>query len=259
MSILQAETLADAVAAFARVASLVQSGTRVDINTTSSRVQISITSIGTSTEDTSRHLLTGVQWLYGTVGLIGDQAPIEVRLGQAASGPTHNYEGFLGPNLAFGTGHYEIVLDRGLLELPLAENQRAEPQILDNGLSIDQMDDLHAVHAMVIHSLPRIRPTLGRVAAKFGVSSRTLQRRLQRWGLSFEEIVDEIRRSRAIAMIGEAQCPMIEVAWLLGYSDQAHFNRAFRRWTGMAPRAYQKHGIMGPTIRDLGSVSGSDD
>jgi len=32
----------------------------------------------------------------------------------------------------------------------------------------------------------------------------------------------------------------IEIAFMLGYSDQAHFTRAFRRWTGMAPRDYAK-------------------
>jgi Arabinose-binding domain of AraC transcription regulator, N-term len=168
-SVLQAETLADAVAAFARVAHLTQSGTRIDLDTTSANARLSITSIGTSTEDTALHLLTGVQWLYRTVGLAGDQAPIEVRLGQPASRLTSDYEGFLGANLAFGGDRYEVVFDRGLLDLPVIGRLANGSSGRRHKLATDRLDDLRAVHLMVADALPRIRPTVERVAAKFGI------------------------------------------------------------------------------------------
>jgi hypothetical protein len=159
----------DAVAAFARVAHLTQSGTRIDLDTTSANARLSITSIGTSTEDTALHLLTGVQWLYRTVGLAGDQAPIEVRLGQPASRLTSDYEGFLGANLAFGGDRYEVVFDRGLLDLPVIGRLANGSSGRRHKLATDRLDDLRAVHLMVADALPRIRPTVERVAAKFGI------------------------------------------------------------------------------------------
>jgi AraC-like DNA-binding protein len=105
----------------------------------------------------------------------------------------------------------------------------------------DAMEGPQTVQLMVADALSRTRPTMERIAAEFGISGRTLQRRLHCWGLSFEDIVEETRHSRALVLIAEPHYAMVEIAFLLGYSDQAHFNRAFRRWTGMSPRAYQKH------------------
>jgi AraC-like DNA-binding protein len=67
---------------------------------------------------------------------------------------------------------------------------------------------------------------------------------LRHWGLSFKEIVEDTKRIRALALMNEPHHALVEVAFLLGYSDQAHFTRAFRRWTGMSPRAYQKRYLL---------------
>jgi AraC-like DNA-binding protein len=72
------------------------------------------------------------------------------------------------------------------------------------------------------------------------MSTRTLQRRLRDWGFSFEEMVDDLRHTEAVRRLAIGQESMMEIAFVLGYSDQAHFTRAFRRWTGMAPRDYAR-------------------
>ncbi|ODS02755.1 hypothetical protein AUC71_13555 [Methyloceanibacter marginalis] len=72
------------------------------------------------------------------------------------------------------------------------------------------------------------------------MSTRTLQRRLRDWGFSFEEMVDDLRHAEAVRRLAIGQESMMEIAFVLGYSDQAHFTRAFRRWTGMAPRDYAR-------------------
>jgi AraC-like DNA-binding protein len=78
------------------------------------------------------------------------------------------------------------------------------------------------------------------VAAHLRVSPRTVQRRLRAWGFSFEEILDDVRRTEALRHVILGENSAIEIAFLLGYSDPAHFTRAFRRWTGMAPRDYAR-------------------
>lgn len=81
--------------------------------------------------------------------------------------------------------------------------------------------------------------SLKAMAGRVGVSARTLQRRLKYCGVEFEELLDETRRSEAIRLIREGGHSMTEIAYRVGYSDPAHFTRAFRRWTGMAPSRFQ--------------------
>jgi AraC-like DNA-binding protein len=70
------------------------------------------------------------------------------------------------------------------------------------------------------------------------MSVRTLQRRLHHWGHSFKGIVDDTRREVAIKRLTAGGTSVTETAFLLGYSDLAHFTRAFRRWTGTTPREF---------------------
>lgn len=82
---------------------------------------------------------------------------------------------------------------------------------------------------------------------RLNISARTLQRRLNDWGISFEELVDEYRRERALKLLLHVDRSILEVAYSLGYSDPAHSTRAFRRWTGMSPKSYRTALLTGLT------------
>ncbi|WHS94123.1 helix-turn-helix transcriptional regulator [Sinorhizobium kummerowiae] len=77
------------------------------------------------------------------------------------------------------------------------------------------------------------------VAKSLGMSVRTLQRRLKFCGVDFEELLDDTRRNEAIRLICEGVHSMTDIALRLGYSDSAHFTRAFKRWTGVAPSRFR--------------------
>jgi len=83
-------------------------------------------------------------------------------------------------------------------------------------------------------------PTLENVAARLALNVRTMQRRLGKRQLTFRGLLDECRRRRAVAELERARLPIAAVANRLGYSDPAHFARAFRRWTGRSPSDYRK-------------------
>lgn len=68
---------------------------------------------------------------------------------------------------------------------------------------------------------------------------RTLQRRLGESGATFSGIVQEVQFARAIEMMSRTDVKLIDVALELGFSDPAHFTRAFRRWSGRAPREFR--------------------
>jgi AraC-like DNA-binding protein len=86
--------------------------------------------------------------------------------------------------------------------------------------------------------MPYRRPTIQATAATLGLHVRTLERRLDAWGVPYKALLDQVRWTRALELLRTGQSSMIDVALRLGYSDNAHFTRAFRRWTGMSPRQY---------------------
>jgi AraC-like DNA-binding protein len=85
------------------------------------------------------------------------------------------------------------------------------------------------------------RPNLKNTAYRLGFSKRTLQRELSIRGLDWSRLLDQIRLQRAIELLRSTDIKLGELAGELGYTDGANFGRAFRRWTGVTPRAYRLH------------------
>ena len=136
-----------------------------------------------------------------------------------------------GPALEFGCAHDAIVIDREVMDQPLTD-------AVGSNNSVEPAETAAAIGALVKQLLPYGHITIDKVAARQRLSVRTLQRRLRDWGFSFEEIVDDVRRTEAISHMFAREHSIMEIAFLLGYSDQAHFTRAFKRWTGLSPREY---------------------
>ncbi len=78
--------------------------------------------------------------------------------------------------------------------------------------------------------------SLVRVARRLGVGERTLQRRLRERAISFQAIVDRVRRAAAGRLLDNPHLGVDEVALLLGYADSSSFRRAHKRWTSQSPR-----------------------
>jgi AraC-like DNA-binding protein len=70
-----------------------------------------------------------------------------------------------------------------------------------------------------------------------GHSERTLTRRLADENTTYEEVVDQLRRSLALQYVKEPNLSVSQIAWLLGYEGSSSFNHAFVRWTGRSPSA----------------------
>ena len=125
-------------------------------------------------------------------------------------------------------------------EVLMLMSKRFEPDepVVKPPPEVTQEGTIDALMELIAELLPDERPTIGRIAPRLGMSIRTLQRRLYEWGHSFEDIVDQTRREAAIKRLTAGDTSITETAFLLGYSDLSHFTRAFRRWTGMAPREF---------------------
>ena len=88
--------------------------------------------------------------------------------------------------------------------------------------------------------LPHGKAKRHRVAETLGHSERTLTRRLADENTTYEEVVDQLRRSLALQYVKEPSLSVSQIAWLLGYEGSSSFNHAFVRWTGRAIRHAQR-------------------
>ncbi|BCH35176.1 AraC family transcriptional regulator [Mesorhizobium sp. L-8-10] len=82
-------------------------------------------------------------------------------------------------------------------------------------------------------------PSISRLVAAAGTSERSFQRQLRAEGTSFSELLSEVRRTETLKRLSERGNTIAAIAAELGYSDQASFTRAFRRWTGSSPGQFR--------------------
>jgi len=75
------------------------------------------------------------------------------------------------------------------------------------------------------------------IARRMAVSRQTLYRQLKAEGVTFEKVLDELRRTLALHYLSGKKVSVNETAYLVGFSEPAAFSRAFKRWTGTTPRA----------------------
>jgi AraC-like DNA-binding protein len=83
-------------------------------------------------------------------------------------------------------------------------------------------------------------PALDDVAARLGLSGRSLQRRLSRSGLVYRDLVSAARRDLSERLLRRTGYSLAEIAFLTGFADQSTFTRAFRRWYGITPAQYRR-------------------
>lgn len=72
------------------------------------------------------------------------------------------------------------------------------------------------------------------------VSERTLARRLSQSGVTYGELVDEVRFTAAKKLLRQPGASIGDVAMQIGFNDQRNFSRMFRRVGGMSPRDFRK-------------------
>jgi AraC-like DNA-binding protein len=139
--------------------------------------------------------------------------------------------------------------DTVVLELDAAELDRPLPQsnpqtlALSEALCRDVVERRRArsgtsqeVRVLVTQQLRSGAPMAG-VARELGFSERTLRRRLAAEGTTYQRLLDEVRESLAVELLGTGRLTVEDVALRLGYAEASPFIVAFHRWTGRTPGA----------------------
>lgn len=130
-----------------------------------------------------------------------------------------------------------VVFPADMLALPMQGVEQPRGLQFQNPLPDTFLDSLSAI----IGTYLKDRTVNIQLAAEMaGLSRRTFQRRLADLQLDYSTLIDQVRLKQALSFLSNPDVPLSEIASDLGYSDAAHFTRAFRRWTALSPGEYRR-------------------
>ncbi|MCU0470192.1 MAG: AraC family transcriptional regulator [Arcicella sp.] len=136
------------------------------------------------------------------------------------------------------------------------EQKYLESVILNANPNLFTLFEVHANHILqhlqpneslkekikkeILQGLKGEEPTLSNIAKNLGIGIRSIQLKLKEEGVTFQQLLDEIRKNLATQHLKEAQLSTTDIAYLLGYSEPSVFFRSFKKWTGQTPTVYRK-------------------
>jgi AraC-like DNA-binding protein len=171
-----------------------------------------------------------------------DFSPEEVSVTHTAPDCRGDFFGLFRCPVHFDAPQPELVLARAQAEAPLPAASRelavANDAVLSDYLrTLEQSDIVSQVKTAIIEHLPSGAPSAETIAKDLFMSARTLHRRLADARTNFSETLEVVRRELAEQYISDPMRPLSDISFLLGFSEQSAFSRAFRRWTGQTPSA----------------------
>jgi AraC-like DNA-binding protein len=92
----------------------------------------------------------------------------------------------------------------------------------------------------LVLATPSARLGLDEVADKLHMSARNLRRKLKAQGTSYLKILAETRSSLAKEYLATTDLGVAQIASLIGFSDAANFQAAFKQWTQQTPAQFRK-------------------
>lgn len=175
-------------------------------------------------------------------GLVGAAFnPARVELTYAAPAHAEEYRNFFKCDVRFGARHNRAVVERKWLEMPLPTHhpvsaQQALAICRDQAAQIRRQSEVVASVERILRRRLHEHPTLEEVARTLNLTERTLRRHLAAAGRVYRDIHDRVRTERALELLHAGSLSIADIGNEVGFSDPREFRRAFKRWTGMAPR-----------------------
>src|SRR6056297_434348 len=166
------------------------------------------------------------------------------------SEPAHGetYRALFGSNsVHFNCSHQRICFDRRLGDTPLPSSNPALRELYEDECA-RLLTDLEGTDSAVEQILSLLRklegqyPQMPQVARMLNTSPRTLRRRLDAEGASFQPLLDSVRAEHATRYLKNTRLPLASIAYMIGFSDPSNFRRAYRKWTGVTPAEVRQRG-----------------
>lgn len=149
--------------------------------------------------------------------------------------------------LKFGRTTNELLIAKNSLDQMVF---LANPTLLSGleTMALKHVESVSAVNSVSDKTARAIRrvlikgekPFIRQVAKNLGMSTRLLQQKLRNEQTGFREILDRERMETAITLLKDNHNTIVDIAFLLGFSEQSSFTHAFQKWTGKTPGQFRK-------------------
>ncbi|MDQ7895641.1 AraC family transcriptional regulator [Lactiplantibacillus plantarum] len=119
-----------------------------------------------------------------------------------------------------------------------------QPGLDQQKLAIEHNQSLLAtVQALLLKKIPSGSFSIDEIATSLNLSKRTLQRHLSTLSTTFNDEVQIARRTLVVPLMKDQSLNLIEISYLLGYSDPESFSRAFKKWFHQSPSVYRQQSL----------------
>lgn len=141
--------------------------------------------------------------------------------------------------IASDPSYLDLNLEQGHPEIKASMNALCE-QLLKKLQSPTEPEWLGDARRHIVESFKSGSPELADIAVKLGTSSAALKARLARGSLTFRQLVEDVRYELALRYLQDPMLTLVDIAYLLGFSEQSAFQRAFKRSAGVTPGQHRK-------------------
>ena len=144
----------------------------------------------------------------------------------------------------FEQARTEFIYDSALNKQPILKADPLLKEILIKQIEqiqTEELTDLRSqVEILIRRSLQSQRYQINHIAKHLSLHPRTLQRKLKGDGISYSEIVENIRKEVATERLENSNITIMQLSDYLGYKDNTAFTRAFKKWFGETPVQWRK-------------------
>lgn len=180
------------------------------------------------------------KWLTGL-----EDSPAEVHFKHEPRGDISVYQDVFNCEVKFKQPKTALIFDQSYMNAPIRYADPALKQMMEQtGQKIlsqyrHESNIANEARAIIHELLPSAEHELETVAAKMGISPRNFSKRLANAGYQYKDLVEEVRWDLADFYLSSQTMSITDIAFLLGYSEQSAFSRAFKKWTGYSPKQYR--------------------
>ena len=168
-----------------------------------------------------------------------------VHFSHSLLGQADHYVAFFGCDVYFDQPHNLMSFPAFNLNIPIEKPDKALLEILQQQAE-EALKNLPSSNVFLQQAQRQLmdlcqqgEPSLAQLADRLHLSTRTLQRRLAHYQLSFQQLLDDVRQQLCQQYL-QQHVSLSDIAQLIGYSDQSAFTRAYKRWTGTTPLQHRQ-------------------
>jgi AraC-like DNA-binding protein len=237
-------TLANALHRFERYSSIVNEGVVLKcVGTRDLTIELTYSGVARHTDQQQMEFLVTTLVRSCRV-LTGQNLPAAIHFAHRRPKEASVLKGYFAGRITFGAGVDKISFGKTAGQLPVV---RADPYLdeilldyCEQALS-RRRSNFSSLRSRIENAIAPLLPhgeaKFDEIAQKLGMSRRTLARRLKAEGLTFSEVLQQLRTDLTTRYLSEADLSISQIAWLVGFRSVGAFSHTCKRWSGANPKA----------------------